>query len=665
MADAPRPPSSERSPSADWHRVVFENAAVGMRLAEVRDPGRIVEANRVMHSMLGYADGELLARTTSEILHPDDRAENLRSTAALAAGRIDSYQRENRYRRRDGSTMWGRLTVSPVRDEEGTVTYTVGLVEDVTSRKLFESELVARTSTLAQTMARTRAILDSAVDGIITIDELGRIDSVNPATERLFGYAAAELVGRNVRILMPPPYRDEHDGYLARYRRTGERRIIGIGREVVGQRKDGSVFPVDLAVSEVPLEGHRLFVGTIRDITARKQLEDQLRQALKLEAIGRLAGGVAHDFNNLLASILGYSEQLADGLAEGPLRHAAQQIRRSAERGAGLTRQLLAFSRRQDLAPEPLDVSAVLGELRDMLGRLLGEHVEVEYDLADDLWLVLADRGQLQQVVLNLVVNARDALGEGGRITMVADNVEVREELLGGVGVVAPGRWVRLMVADNGCGMSAEVRTRIFEPFFTTKEPGKGTGLGLSTVFGIVQQSGGAILVDSEPDVGTRFEIYLPRTDGLQRVPSAGEEETTTVTRGSETVLLVEDDTTFRELLADVLRQAGYQVLVAADPAQALALAEPAARPIHLLLSDLSMPVMKGTELARRLTAARPDLKVLLMSGYSELDEAAAFAADMGGAFLAKPFRTREVLQAARRLLEGVDARVPPSTSAG
>jgi PAS domain S-box-containing protein len=569
----------------------------------------------------------------------------------MVAGRLSSFQLENRYQRADGSVMWGRLDISAVRDDSDAVVLTVGIVEDITARKQYQAELQAQTAALAQTTARTRAILDSAVDGIVTIDERGIIDSVNPATERLFGYSARELVGQNVKILMPQPYRDEHDGYIERYRRTGERRIIGIGREVVGQRKDGSVFPVDLAVSEVPLGGRRLFLGTIRDITARKQLEDQLRQALKIEAIGRLAGGVAHDFNNLLASILGYSEQLASELPEGPLRRAAQQIRRSAERGAGLTRQLLAFSRRQELAPERLDVGAVLGELHDMLARLLGEHVELEYRIADRLWLVLADRGQLQQVVLNLVVNSRDALGEHGCIRIGADNVEVGDEPPRG-GAVAAGRWVRLQVVDNGCGMSAEVKSRIFEPFFTTKELGKGTGLGLSTVFGIVQQSGGSILVQSEPGVGTTFEIYLPATEG--ELARAGQEEAEPARAGeaSETVLLVEDDATFRELLADVLQQTGYRVLVAAHPGEALALAAPAGERIDLLVSDLSMPVMKGTDLARRLTAQRPQLKVLLMSGYAELDDAAAVAAEIGAAFLAKPFRTRELLNAARRLLE-------------
>jgi nitrogen-specific signal transduction histidine kinase len=402
----------------------------------------------------------------------------------------------------------------------------------------------------------------------------------------------------------------------------------------------------------VPLEGRRLFVGTIRDITSRKQLEDQLRQALKIEAIGRLAGGVAHDFNNLLASIQGYSEQLAGELEEGPSRRAAQQIWRSAQRGAGLTRQLLAFSRRQELAPERLDLGVVLTELHDMLARLLGDPVSLEYRIADGLRLVLADRSQLQQVILNLVVNSRDALGDQGRIGLEVDNVDIREGLLRSGGMVAAGRWVRLRVTDNGCGMTAEVKSRIFEPFYTTKELGKGTGLGLSTVLGIVQQSGGSILVESEPGVGTTFEIYLPVTEG--EVAQVVEEvsEAAPTRGGNETVLLVEDDATFRELLAELLRSGGYRVLAAPHPGEALALVEQDEGRIDLLITDLSMPVMKGTELARRLIASRPALKVLLMSGYSELDDAATLAAEIGAEFLSKPFRTRELLHTARRLLD-------------
>jgi PAS domain S-box-containing protein len=647
------PPSEELS-SQELYRAVFENATVGIRVADLE--GRIVRANPAMHALLGYADGELIGRGIFDLLHPDDRPQNRERTADVVARRAPSFQLENRYLRADGTVTWARLSVSPLLDDEGAVTLTIGIVEDVTVRREIQDELQTQAAQLARTWGRTAAILDSAVDSIVTIDARGRIESVNPATERLFGYAASELVGHNVSILMPPPYRDEHDGYLARYLRTGERRIIGIGREVVARRKDGSLFPVDLAVSEVPLAGERLFVGTIRDVTARKQLEGQLRQAMKIEAIGSLAGGVAHDFNNLLASILGYSEQLAAALPEGSLRHAALQVQRSAQRGAGLTRQLLAFSRRQEVVAERIDVGAVLEELHDMLARLIGEQVELRCDVAEGGSTVLADRGQLEQVVMNLVVNARDAISGHGTIALRVDNVTLAAPIERAEGTVPAGAWVRLVVRDDGSGMTTEVKSRIFEPFFTTKEVGKGTGLGLSTVYGIVQQSRGAIVVDSEPGEGATFEIYLPRVDGRREAAAAAADAEAPARGGHETVLLVEDDDTFRELIAEVLRRAGYAVLVAADPDAALRLAAEQGA-IDLLVSDLAMPRLKGSDLARQLLVGRPGLRVLLMSGYSERDEAVGVAAELGGAFLAKPFRLGELLAAARRLL---DEPTPP-----
>ena len=632
-------------------RAIFDNAAVGIRLVDVIAGGLIVRANRAFHDLLGYEDGELTGSGVFDLTHPDDVAENRRLYEEVVAGRLPSFQLEMRYLRRDGKFIWGRLTVSPVRDASDRMVFVIGLVEDITARREAEEQLQRQTQALAESMVAARAILDAAVDGIVTIDERGIVESANPAAERLFGYTAAEMVGNNVKMLMPSPYRDEHDGYLQSYRATGHRKIIGIGREVTAQRKDGTVFPIDLGVAEVRQGGRRFFMGTIKDLTARKQLEEQLLHAQKMEAIGRLAGGVAHDFNNLLASITGYSEVLVDKLEGSALRHAAQQIYRSAERGAALTRQLLAFSRRQELETELVDLNAVLLDLQDMMARLLGERVELVYRLGESLSPLLADRGQLHQVLLNLVVNARDALDDGGRIVISTENVDLEGELLRHGSAIPAGRWVCLSVADDGCGMSEKVRQRVFEPFFTTKEPGKGTGLGLSTVYGIVQQSGGGVLLESEPGVGTTFEVYLPRAEGHVDRPAAPEAEGAPK-GGSETVLLVEDDETFRELLGDLLTGAGYRVLTAADGRQALALGEAQNGTLDLLISDLVMPGMRGTELARQLAAGAPGMRVILMSGYSEIEEGASAADELGALFLQKPFSTRELLRSVRRLLD-------------
>ncbi len=649
--------------------------------------------------------------------------------------------------------------------------------EDIGQRRRAEEAL-------RQSMNRTQLILDSAVDGIITIDQSGAIESVNPAAEKMFGYRASELLGQNVKVLMPAPYREQHDDYVANYLATGEKKIIGIGREVVGQRRDGTVFPMDLAVSEVVIGGKRTFMGTVRDITQRKEieealrherdfaeslvetaqvivlvldpearivrfnrffeeisgysldevrgrdwfetflpprdrdrirtvfarvmddapsrgnvnpivtrsgaerqiewhnktlrdadgeitgvlatghditerleLEEQFRQAQKMEAIGRLAGGVAHDFNTLLGSILGYSEMLLDALPEeDPLRRPVAQIRRGAERGAGLTRQLLAFSRRQVLQPEVLDLNAVLGDMDDMLRRLIGADFELEHRQEGELGTVKVDAGQIQQVIMNLVVNACDSMadGEGRRIVIATENVDVGEAHPDRGAVLAPGRYVRLTVSDTGCGMDEETRRRIFEPFFTTKEVGKGTGLGLSTVYGIVRQSGGGVAVESRPGKGSTFKVYLLRAEE----EAVGKVEKPAVSRprlGTETVLLVEDDEMFLELLAEVLEANGYRVLAAGDPADALALGESHNGPLDLLVSDMVMPGMSGKELAGRLARHRPEMKVLLMSGYSdEALEERGVSSEAG--FIPKPFSTRELVEKVRQTLDGEPA---------
>ena len=652
--------------------------------------------------------------------------------------------------------------------------------EDVTERRQAEEAL-------RQSMNRIQLVLDSAVDGIITIDETGVISSVNPAGEEMFGYASSELIGQNVSMLMPSPDREGHDGYLRHYRETGRKKIIGIGRDVIGQRRDGSTFPLDLAVSEVFIGGERTFMGTLRDVTERKvieealrnerdfaeslvetaqvivlvldkearivrfnrhfeeisgyrleevrgqdwfesflpprdrprirqvferaladsptvgnvnpivtqageerqiewhsktlcdadgeitgvlatghditerlELEEQFRQAQKLEAVGRLAGGVAHDFNTLLGSILGYGEMLLDRLdTDDGLRRPVEQIRRGAERGAALTRQLLAFSRRQVLKPEVLDLRSVMAEMDDMLCRLIGADFDLEHRHDPELAPVKVDAGQIQQVIMNLVVNACDAMAGGGKIRVVTENVRVDEAHADRAAVLTPGHYVRVSVSDSGCGMDEQTRKQIFEPFFTTKEKGKGTGLGLSTVYGIVRQSGGGVAVDSQPGKGSTFKVYLLRSEG-QVVEARAEAPAVKPEQGSETVLLVEDDEMFLDLLSEVLEGNGYDVMAAGDPAQALALMGEHQGKVDLLITDMVMPGMSGKKLAARLSSERPDMKVLLMSGYSDeaLEERGAISeAQSSGdgqikGFIQKPFSTKDLVRHVRRALD-------------
>ncbi len=505
-----------------------------------------------------------------------------------------------------------------------------------------------------------RAVVNAAVDGVVLIDTAGVIQSVNPAIERLFGYTPDELVGENVRILMPSPFREEHDGYLARYQATREARIIGIGRQVEGRRRDGSTFPLDLAVSEVHYGDEVFFLGTLRDISERVRLESEIRQAQKMEAIGRLAGGVAHDFNTLLGTIRGYSEMLLSAMAAGEaLRPHIEEIHRAALRGAQLTRQLLLFSRRQELQAQLVDLGKLLADLEVMLDRLIGEDITVVRQIEPGIGKVWGDPGELHQLVLNLVVNACDAMPSGGSLTLALGVHHAAQELAVEGRRLPPGSYALLEVRDTGAGMTEEVRRRAFEPFFTTKEPGKGTGLGLSTVHAIVGRVKGGIAVESHSGLGTAFRVYLPLAGetsprGAEAAvvpePAAAPAEVA----GSETILLVEDDDMFRGLLELMLRSQGYRVLAAANPAAALALVEARGHDVRLMLSDIVMPGGTGADLAVQLGASFPGMKLVLMSGYT--DEAlASRAADhsVADAFLQKPFATHELLRLVRRLLGG------------
>jgi PAS domain S-box-containing protein len=389
------------------------------------------------------------------------------------------------------------------------------------------------------------------------------------------------------------------------------------------------------------------------DVTDRKQLEEQFRQAQKMEAVGRLAGGIAHDFNNLLMVIQGYADLLADRLPAGESLHRnAEQIQTAAQRADALTQQLLAFSRKQILAPKVLNVHSVVADMEKMLQRLIGEDIELETSSKADLWLVKADRSQIEQVVMNLAVNARDAMPKGGRLMIETANVEFDASVSHSPAVVAPGKYVMLAVTDNGCGMDAKTQAHIFEPFFTTKEKGKGTGLGLATVYGVVKQSGGYVWVYSEPGHGTTFKVYLPRIE--DEVASAGRErgsQANALPRGSEVVLLVEDEAGVRELAREYLEMSGYTVFVAPDGHTALEMAAKHDGTIHLLMTDMVMPGIGGRELAERVQAARPDIKVLYMSGYT--DSAVVHQGVLGtdAPLLQKPFTLATLTVKLREIL--------------
>ena len=504
-----------------------------------------------------------------------------------------------------------------------------------------------------ESRARLQAVMDNSVDGLITIDERGTVSSFSRPAERMFGFTAAEVLGNNVKMLMPEPDRSGHDGYLAAYLATGERHVIGAGRQVHGRRRDGTIFPMDLAVGELPnIGGPREFVGSVRDITDRVDTEAQLRQAQKMEAIGQLTGGMAHDFNNLLGVITGNLELAAAKLPSGDrVRARIESAIAAAWRGAELTRRLLAFARRQPLQPQRVAPNDIIAKTAKLLHRTLGEAVEIALELSADLWPTLVDPVQLEASLVNLATNARDAMPSGGRLVIATGNRHLDPVYAASHVGVAPGDYVMISVTDTGTGMAPEVLARVFEPFFTTKEVGRGTGLGLSMVFGFMKQSGGHVAAYSEPGAGTTFRLYLPRVVGAGDVEALAP-PVASPGRG-ERVLVVEDNAALRRVGVDQLTDLGYRVLQAERAAVALEIL--ARETVDLLLTDIVMPGgMDGFELARQVRMRWPAVKVVLTSGFPETRIAGA----PGGAgrsepVLSKPYAREDLARALRAALDG------------
>lgn len=519
-------------------------------------------------------------------------------------------------------------------------------LENITRRKRAEEALRASERLLA-------GILEIAADAVISADEAQRITLFNRGAEEIFGYRAEEALGKPLDILLPPRLAEAHRAHVRDFAAspTPARRMNERGA-VFARRKDGTEFPAEASISKLEVDGEKIFTVMLRDTTERNRLEERLRLSQRMEAVGRLAGGVAHDFNNMLTAIVGYSDLLLTEFAhDDPGRLDVDEIRKAAERAASLTRQLLAFSRRQVLQPKVLDLNLVVADMEQMLRRLIGEDVELVSVLEPTLGCVKADPGQIEQVIVNLAVNARDAMPRGGKLTIETADAELDEAYARQHVAVVPGPYVMLAVSDTGTGMDPEIQDRIFEPFFTTKEKGEGSGLGLATVYGIVKQSGGNIWVYSEPGRGTTFKIYLPRVDEPAE-PLPRREEPGSLPRGAETVLVVEDEPAVRELTARVLRGAGYTVLEAPGGEEALKWVESHRGAIHLLLTDAVMAGMSGRELAERIEATRPGTKVVYMSGYTDNAIVRHGLLEPGVALLQKPFTPIALARKVREVLD-------------
>jgi PAS domain S-box-containing protein len=627
--------------------------------------GAIVVANAAAERLFGYTRTELIGQRVEVLVphrfraaHPRRRTDYLHDPVPRPMGGAGVPLAALR---KDGTEFPAEISLSSLRAGDLVVTAVRDVTERVDTEQLY------------------RGLLDSAPDAIVVVDESGRIVLVNTQAERLFGYRRSELVGEMIEMLVPDGSRARHPQMRRRYTDAPESRPMGAGLALGARRKDGTEFPAEISLSALPTGNGLVVSAAIRDVTdrlaeqaaqrrfeiqreqvtaaaQRQHLEAQLHQSQRLESLGQLAGGVAHDFNNLLAVMLNYTQMALDELDGGPgtgrdpareqMCQDLRQVVRAGGRASELTHQLLAFGRREVVQPRVLDLNTVITEVEQLLLRTLGEHIQLHVELAPDLWPVLADPGQIEQVLLNLAVNARDAMPHGGTLTVHTGNHVVDGDGSKSVPPAAPGRYVRLRVADTGTGIPADVLERVFEPFYTTKAPGEGTGLGLATVYGIVTQAGGNAVIQSSPGAGTAFIAVLPATSDQPACTVTSRPAQTIRPRPADgtTILVVEDEEALRELTVRILRRNGFHAVAAAGGPEALKIADDPHQRIDLLLSDVVMPHINGAELAEQLHQVRPGLKVLFMSGYAQPFATGRGVLEPGTVLITKPFTQEELL---------------------
>ena len=647
------------TPDSRYQLLLDQNVAGFYRTAP---DGRVLGCNRTFARMLGYASQEeVLGCQAQQFYFSGEERDRFLKDLQREGSLVNS---ELRLRRKDGSSIWVVENVAATCDSQGNVTLIEGTMVDISAHKRAEDAL-------RESQERLHGIIASAMDAIITVDEKQQIIVFNQAAEEIFRCTAADVIGQSINRFLPESLREIHQQHIRDFGQTGvSTRSMYSPGTLVALRSNGEEFPIEAAISQVTTSSEKLYTVILRDISVRKRSDEQLRQAHKMEAVGQLAGGIAHEFNNYLAIIMGYTELLErETVGNDSLRMSLSEIKDASQKVASLTRQLLAFSRKQVIELREVDLNSTVWETHKLLRRLIPVTIDLIPKLQDDVGKVKADPAQVQQILINLVLNARDSMPDGGRIFIETEEVDLDPEYASRQLDVQPGRYVMLSVADTGMGMDNETLSHIFEPFFTTKEEGKGTGLGLSTTYGIVKQSGGHLTVASVPGKGSTFRIYLPRLSDSGAIPQPSKAQCNHPRR--ETVLVVEDESALRKLMTKVLERASFHVVEAKDAEQAVEICKSWTEPLDMVVSDLAMPKLNGLQLKEIVSGLRPKLKFLLISGYAEdvVEDPAILRKDTN--FLEKPFLPDELILKVREILRGKSGQptgvesAPPSASAG
>jgi len=600
--------------------------------------------NRAMSDMLGYTSEELHRKNARMLYSNDEEYDRVGKTIATLGPDKKTAAIETRWVRKDGS-MFDCLIRYALLDPESGSGATVAIVEDITDRKLAENAL-------RQSEERYRSLVENTLDGYFICEiPSGRVIFVNQRGCDLFGYTMEEALNLSLWDTIAP---EDHVILKERFKKKMEKQSIAQQSiTYTGKRKDGSRFRAQVATSVVMFQGKAALQGVFKDITQQERLERQLQQAQKMEAIGTLAGGIAHDFNNLLQAILGYTQILIIGKKENdPELSKLEQIEKSAMRASELTQQLLTFSRKVESKLRPVDLNLEVKQVQKLLKRTIPKMINIELHLEEDLHVVKADPAQVEQIMMNLAVNARDAMPEGGHLVIETENVFLDEQYCKTNAGAVPGQYVCLSITDTGHGMDRETLDHIFEPFYTTKEVGKGTGLGLSMVYGIVKSHRGYIMCYSEPGTGTTFKIYLPAVEKEDQGEEAEPEREVKAPGGKETILLVDDEELLRDIGKEILEQFGYTVLTASNGESALKRYSEKKEEISLVILDLMMPGMGGKQCLEQLLVMAPDTKVVIASGYSVNGPTKATLEAGARGFIKKPFELKQMLKVVREVLD-------------